>query len=127
MILLDTDVVIDLWRKLPQAAEWLGTVSDEDIALPGYVVMELVQGCRSKAELQTIEQQLLRATVVWPSADTCDQALSTFAGLRFSHGVGLLDALVGHLAAELGTPLCTFNQKHYASIPGLETVQPYIR
>jgi len=127
MILLDTDVIVDLWRKLPQAIGWLSSISDEDILLPGYVVMELVQGCQSKAQLQMIEQQLLSATVVWPTPETCDEALSTYARLRFSHGVGMLDALVGHLAVALDTPLHTFNQKHYAAIPGLNTIQPYQR
>ena len=55
MILVDTDVVIDLLRNVPQAAQWFSALGDEVIVLPGYVVMELVQGCRSRAELETVD------------------------------------------------------------------------
>ena len=46
MLLLDTDVMIDVLRGHPPAVAWLGTVRTEVIALPGYVAMELIQGCR---------------------------------------------------------------------------------
>ncbi|MEA3340140.1 MAG: hypothetical protein U9R15_09255 [Chloroflexota bacterium] len=42
MILLDSDVMIDLLRQYAPAMEWFDTLEDEEeIILPGYVVMEL--------------------------------------------------------------------------------------
>lgn len=68
MILLDTDVMIDLLRQYPPAMQWLDTLDDEEeIALPGFVVMELVQGCRSKQEQQRLLQVLDPYAVVWLS------------------------------------------------------------
>ena len=127
MILVDTDVMIDLLRNLPQAVAWFGGLGDEVILLPGYVAMELVQGCTSRAELDALEQRISGAMIVWPDPQTCDGALAAYARSRFSHGLGLLDALVGQLAVSLDQPLHTFNQRHYASIRGLKTVQPYAR
>ena len=127
MILVDTDVVIDLLRNLPQATEWFASIEDEVIILPGYVAMELVQGCRSRAELGIVEQQIQGMMVVWPDPETCNSALAVYAKRRFSHGLGLLDALVGQLAVSLDLPLHTFNQKHYSGIDGLVTVEPYGR
>ncbi|WP_413173166.1 hypothetical protein [Anabaena azotica] len=54
MILLDSDIVIDFLRKYPPAISWLSSLGDEAIALPGYVAMELMQGCKNKLELQEI-------------------------------------------------------------------------
>jgi predicted nucleic acid-binding protein len=42
MILLDSDIMIDFLRKYPPAINWLSSLEDEKIALPGYVVMELI-------------------------------------------------------------------------------------
>jgi hypothetical protein len=39
----------------------------------------------------------------------------------------MIEALVGQMAVALGLPLHTFNQKHYAAIPGVTTVQPYAK
>lgn len=42
MILLDSDVMIDLLRQYPSAMRWFDTLDeDEEVTLPGYVVMEL--------------------------------------------------------------------------------------
>jgi predicted nucleic acid-binding protein len=79
MLLLDTDVMIDLLRQYPPAVAWLDSVGDEEIALPGFVVMELIQGCRNKQEQDKIEAALAPYRVVWPSPTTCDAALSVFA------------------------------------------------
>ena len=125
MILLDTDVMIDLLRQYPPAVAWLDSLGEEEIILPGFVVMELIQGCRNKAEQQKVEKELGTYGVVWPSPETCNEALSVFTRYHLSHGLGILDALIGQIAVALDLPLYTFNQKHYAPIPNLKTVQPY--
>jgi predicted nucleic acid-binding protein len=51
MILLDSDVMIDLLRQHPPATQWFDTLGEDvEVVLPGYVVMELIQGCRNKME-----------------------------------------------------------------------------
>ncbi|WP_353929391.1 type II toxin-antitoxin system VapC family toxin [Okeanomitos corallinicola TIOX110] len=127
MILLDTDIVIDFLRKYPPAISWLSSLRDEEIALPGYVAMELMQGCKNKLELQEIRKFIANVEVIWPTPETCDQALETFADYNLSHNLGLIDALIGQTSISLGLPLHTFNVKHYAVIPDLIIVQPYKR
>ena len=127
MILLDTDVMIDLLRQYPRSVAWLDALDEEEIVLPGFVVMELIQGCRNRVEQAKVEDTLEAYEVVWPSPETCDEALTVFAGVHLSHGLGVLDALIGQMAVTLDLPLYTFNRKHYAAIPDLKTVQPYKR
>jgi predicted nucleic acid-binding protein len=50
-----------------------------------------------------------------------------FASAYLSHGLGMLDALIGQTAITLHIPLHTFNDKHYAAVPRLQTVQPYTK
>jgi hypothetical protein len=126
MILLDSDVMIDLLRQYAPAVEWFDSLQDdEEIILPGFVVMELIQGCRNKPEQERLQRELGGYGVVWPAADDCDKALDDFTQYHLSHNAGLLDTLIGRTAVGLGMPLHTFNQKHYSFIPGLQTVQPY--
>ncbi|MDZ7261595.1 MAG: hypothetical protein ONB05_05755 [candidate division KSB1 bacterium] len=59
MILLDSDVMIDLLRQYPPAMKWFNSLDDEEeIVLSGYVVMELIQGCRNKTEQEKIQREL---------------------------------------------------------------------
>ena len=40
MILLDSDVMIDLLRQYPPAMKWFDTLDEEEaLLLPGYVIM----------------------------------------------------------------------------------------
>jgi predicted nucleic acid-binding protein len=128
MILLDSDVMIDLLRQYPPAMKWFDTLDNkEEIILSGYVVMELIQGCRSKAEQASVQRELAACGTVWLSPVGCDEALEVFVEYHLSHGAGLLDVLIGQTAVALEVPLYTFNQRHYRFIPGLQTVQPYER
>jgi predicted nucleic acid-binding protein len=76
MILLDTDVMIDLMREYLPAIDWLDSLGTEKIVLPGLVAMELIQGCRDKAEQQEVDRELRSYNVAWPSPLACDEALS---------------------------------------------------
>lgn len=127
MIVLDTDIMIDLLRPYAPAVSWLVSLGDEEVALPGYVAMEMIQGCRDKLEQAKVETALRTCRVVWPAPDTCQEALSLFAQFRLSHHLGLLDALIGQTAVAMDLPLCTFNAKHYAALARLKTVEPYQR
>ena len=89
--------------------------------------MELIQGCRDKAEQYLLERELHSYGVIWPSPTACNEALSIFADYYLSHGLGIHDALIGRMAVSLKIALCTFNQKHYSVISGLNILQPYER
>ena len=66
MILLDTDVMIDVLRRYLPAVAWLESLGNEEIRLSGFVVMELLQGCRNKAEQEKLEKVLQSHAITWP-------------------------------------------------------------
>ena len=125
MIILDSDVMIDLLRGYPPAVAWLETLRDEELILPGFVVMELIQGCDNKVEQEKLEKKLSQFEIAWPAPETCDQALHIFTRYHLSQGLGFLDALIGQTAVVMNLPFYTFNRKHYNAIPDLQIVEPY--
>jgi len=125
MILLDTDVAVDVLRGHPPAVAWLQGLGTATLGLPGLVVMELLQGCQNKAEQLRVEQFCQTTPLYWPTAADCQRALQDYAAYHLSHNLGLLDALIGHTALGLNEPLATFNVKHYGVLTGLQTLQPY--
>jgi hypothetical protein len=127
MILLDADVVIDLLRNYPPAIAWMEQHSGEQLAMPGYAAMELIQGCRNLRHLDETSIAMRRYRPIWPSAAACQLALTASGRLYLSYGIGILDLLNAYTAIELGVELHTFNIKHYCAIPMLRTVQPYTR
>jgi predicted nucleic acid-binding protein len=124
-MLLDSDVMVDVLRSYPPAVAWLASVRPTPLGLAGFAAMELLQGCRNLAEQRWVEKRLQSFPLYWPALADCQRAYQDFAAYRLSHGLGLIDALIGATAVGCGETLATFNVKHYAVIAGLTTVQPY--
>lgn len=125
MILLDTDVAIDCLRSHPPAVGWLQGLGAVALGLPGLVLMELIQGCRNKAEQQRVEQFVQRFMLYWPSEADCGRALQDYVAFHLSHRLGMLDALIAQTVVGMNESLATFNLKHYGVVKALQTIQPY--
>jgi predicted nucleic acid-binding protein len=127
MFLLDTDVMVDVLRAYQPAVPWLRSVPPDEIALPGLVAMELLQGCRDRQEHERLEGTLRQMTLCFPSERDCARAFEDYAALHLVSGLGILDALIAQTALGAGVPLATFNGRHLEGISGLRVVAPYIR
>jgi len=125
MVILDTDIVVDCLSIYQPALDWLDSLELEEIVLPGFVVIELMQGVRNNIEQKRLEKKIEIYEIIWPTPEVCDEALLIFSRYHLSHGLGIFDALIGQTAVSLNLPLYTFNQKHYDVIPNLRTVRPY--
>ena len=127
MILLDTDVMIDVMRRFAPATAWLDSLGAGAVGLPGIVAMELLQGCRDRQEQQRVEAILRPYVLYWPTRADCTRALDDFVAYHLSHGSCILDTLIAATAVGLGLELATFNDRHYGVMNELVTVQPYGR
>jgi predicted nucleic acid-binding protein len=126
MLVLDTDILVDLQRGHASARAWLAGLAEVP-SVPSLVVMELIQGARDTRQVRDALRLTAPFPIVWPTIADHQRALTDFKTFHLSHGLGLLDALIGACAVGLSADLCTFNQKHYRVVPGLVTVQPYTR
>lgn len=124
MRLLDTDICVDLLRGHAPTVNWLSSLTGE-IAIPGYVALELYNGCLNKTDAAGVTKFLANFDTVWPTEADCAVTLSFFPDRKLSHNLGLLDALIAACTLGRGASLCIFNVKHFASIDGLVVEQPY--
>lgn len=124
MLLLDSDVLIDIQRGYAPAVAWFADLAEPPL-VPGLVVMELIQDARNREQVERARKLVAPLPVVWPTEADCNRALALFEQFHLSHRLGLLDALIGVTALGLGATLCTFNRKHYQVVPDLVTDEPY--
>jgi predicted nucleic acid-binding protein len=87
MLLLDTDVLIDVQRGFSPALDWLGSLPEVP-SVPGLVVMELIQDARNAQQVRQALKLVSPLPVVWPSRADCDRALSDFTTYHLSHRFG---------------------------------------
>ena len=128
-VLLDTDVMIDIFREYTPAVDWLDSLITRNakVSLPGFAVMELIQGCENKEQIKEVREDVEGFRILWPAESTCSKALEAYARYSLSHGLDILDALIGQMAEDLVMPLHTFNTRHFKGVFKIETIQPYKR
>jgi predicted nucleic acid-binding protein len=47
--------MVDDLRRYPPPIAWLASIKDEEVVLPGFVLMELIQGCRNRRDQRALE------------------------------------------------------------------------
>jgi predicted nucleic acid-binding protein len=127
MNLIDTDVLVDCLRGTIPAREWLRQLAAQPFAIPAVAAMELVMGCRDRAELERIQQFLTTFEVVWPEASDFAAAYQLLLNHRLASDLNIPDCLIAATALTRNARLFTFNLKHFRVVPGLDIAQPYSR
>jgi hypothetical protein len=127
MLLVDTDVMVDVLREHPPALVWLRSLGFEAIGVPGLVAMELMQGCRNQAEQRRVVKVLRPYVLYWPNQQDCFRAHDDFVAHHLTRNLGVLDALVAETAVGMSVQLATFTEKQYAVVRALGTTRPYER
>ncbi|HEX8246272.1 MAG TPA: type II toxin-antitoxin system VapC family toxin [Longimicrobium sp.] len=125
VVLFDTDVLIDAARGVVTALDVLEDAAREHaLAISIITQMELIVGCRNKAELRAADKFLQRFSVLLPGEAAYDQAVGLLHQYRLSHGLQIPDAVIAATALTEGVPLVSKNQRDYRFIPDLQLL-PY--
>lgn len=120
MILIDSDVLIDVSRGVPEA---LGTLQQieatDEPAISVITQMELIVGCRDSRELRSLERFLEGFRIFKLSEPISDLALDLLRRYRLSHGLFLADSLIAASALVHDLPFLSRNSKHFRFIDEL--------
>ena len=81
--------------------------------------MELIVGCRNKAELQDLDKFLRRFQILQLTDFISDGAVYLLQQYRLSHGLLIADALIASTALTHQEPFITKNQRDFVFIAGL--------
>jgi predicted nucleic acid-binding protein len=121
-MIFDTDVLIWASRGNEKAGRVIDSSPDRALAIVS--LMELVQGARSRLEVQQIQQSLRRLGFrITPLSEAIgSRAAALIEQYALAHGIQVADALIAATAIESGHPLCTGNAKHFRPIRGLTYV-----
>ena len=125
LILFDTDVLIDAGKGVPEALQALQEAEQRgEFTVSVVTHMELIVGCRSKAELKALERFLQRFSVLPQTEDSSGRGVELLRQYRLSHGLMIADALIAATALVEDLPLVSKNQRHFRFISGLQLL-PY--
>ena len=122
--LLDTDVLIDFFRKRAEAVELFRQFTSRPM-ISVVTVAELFTGVRDGSERTDLETFLLRSVTIEVDETTATQAGLWLREYRKSHGTGLADALIAAAAQAAGATLVTLNRRHFPMLGDI--LVPYVK
>jgi len=122
--LIDTDIIIDYLRGLPQASSFLEKTMEQSTCLLSVItVAELYAGIRDGKERHLLENFLHVFEIISLNND-----IATTGGLYRrdhgkSHNVGLADALIAATATYCDATLASLNKKNFPMLKNIHV--PY--
>ncbi|WP_375418463.1 type II toxin-antitoxin system VapC family toxin [uncultured Hymenobacter sp.] len=123
-VLVDTNIIIELWRNNPQIIERLRSLVPDGIIISATTQAELIVGALNKADLRKILQNL-RLLEILPLESAigvlANELLTTHT---LSHRLQFPDALIAATALHHSLPLFTLNRKDFRYITGLQLHEP---
>jgi hypothetical protein len=121
LALVDTDILIDAAAHVEEAVDCLKYLERQStLVVCAVTEMELLVGCRNKAELQNTDRLLERFQVIPLNEQVSNTAARMIRKYRLSHGLLLADALIAATALTLGCDFVTKNQRDYRFIENLK-------
>ena len=124
LTLVDTDILIDVGRSLPDAVDWVYRKHrPSELAVSAITQMELMIGCESLAELRKLDRFLKQFLILNVNPAITDRAIRLLRTYRLSHGLLIADGLIAATALVLKMPLATNNQRDFRFIKGLRVIE----
>jgi predicted nucleic acid-binding protein len=123
--LIDTTILVDVLRNNSQAIAWVNSMLLQERWVSVVTYFELLAGCRNRREQRLVAREMRQYHLLMLTEAISSTALSWFTRFHLSHGVGLLDVLIGATALHQGTTIATLNLKHFTPLPGVRVERPY--
>lgn len=123
ILLIDTDILIDSARAQPEAITFL-EAHERTYALSLSIItkMELLVGCRNKAEQNRLDRSLECFNLICLQETISLEAAHLLRKYFSSHGLLIPDAFIAATAIILDVPLATKNRRDYRFIEGLRLI-----
>jgi predicted nucleic acid-binding protein len=126
MKILESTVLVDLSRQDELARAYVDAERKAGVVKVSIVSnMELIIGCRNKAEVQKTEKFLADYDVLDITPLIGRKAYELISRFSKSHGLVIPDALIAATALVENAVLVTSNIRHFSMIEGLRLEKPY--
>jgi predicted nucleic acid-binding protein len=119
MILLDTNILIEVFKGNAEVTDTVYDAGPENLSLSSITAMELYYGALNKLELQRIRKNLGAFRIIHITAAISEIATQLIERYAKSHNLQIPDALIAATALETRSELLTLNVKDFTFITSL--------
>jgi predicted nucleic acid-binding protein len=125
MIIIDTDVMIDLSHGIQDAENLIEKLTYDTIAISIITVMEIMRGCRNQKEILSATEFLNLFESIHVSESISQNCVELIARYSTNYGLSIPDAFIAATCIITDSELYTRNIRHFQMIDGLKVTKPY--
>ncbi len=125
MIILDTNIIIELFKGNTETKELVENINEENFAISVITSMELYYGAINKRELSKIKKFLENFYLLLINEGISKIGLDLIEQYSKSHGLEIPDALIAATSIYYDVPLLTYNKKDFKYIKDLKLFSSY--
>jgi len=122
MVILDTNIVIELFKgnlKVRAICEGLG---EENLFVSSTVVAEFYSGVRDKKEFPKVQKHIRKFPIIHINESISEIAVGLVERYCLNHHPYIGDMLIAATALHHSCPLYTLNRKDFRRIPRLKLI-----
>ena len=119
MILLDTNILIEVFKGNNVIISAVLVAEPEELALSSVTAMELYYGALNRLELQRIRKNIGAFHIIHISTAISETATHLIERYAKSHNLQIPDALIAATALETDSELMTLNIRDFRFINGI--------
>ncbi|OAV68462.1 putative ribonuclease VapC19 [Bacteroidales bacterium Barb4] len=120
MILCDTNILIELYRRNENIVVAVETIQQKNIAISDVTRAELFVGALNKRELQTLRKDVSQLIVLPIQPEILDMAIKLLEEYCLSHKLDFHDALIAATAICHKIELFTLNIRDFVFLPSVK-------
>ncbi|MDO5663959.1 MAG: type II toxin-antitoxin system VapC family toxin [Bacteroidia bacterium] len=120
MILIDTNIIIEVYRSNDEIIDAVNEIGQEYIAVSDITCSELFFGARNKREHQAIDKDLSNLTVIPIDMNISKLSVELIKKYALSHKLTIPDALIAATSIVYKIPLYTLNVKDFVYIQDIK-------
>jgi predicted nucleic acid-binding protein len=120
MILIDTNILIEIYKNNTLIVDVVKKIGQENISISDITCAELYYGARNKKELQIIAKDLSKLQIIHIQAEISDKAVKLVERYAMSHKLSIPDALIAATALYYNLTLYTLNVKDFSFIESIK-------
>ncbi len=121
--LVDTSIVVDLFRQYAPALNWLETQGQLGVARPVWI--EILEGVPNRTKQQAAIKLLKRFALVELTTEDVVHATQLLISYKLAYNIDGYDCMIAAVTHRLQLPLYTRNMKHFAPLVGALAIKPY--
>jgi len=123
MIVLDSNVIIEILKGNDDVIRKVEEVKLDNICLTYITVMEVIYGARDKREKKIIEEFLQKFEILYSNEIIDRQAVEYINNFSLSHNAKIPDVIIAAICVYHDYDLITYNLKDFVYIPDIRLIK----